>query len=139
MGIRRRRTRQLSAPADGTVVWTLGYLEAAVRDAKKFLTDDQYAHAVQQFELLATERNPRLSEAQDIRPIGDFYELRDKGGILGKINLRAYFAVFDESHLIVVLGCYKKEDEGQVAEHIKVRIRNRLRVAKRALSSEGGA
>lgn len=94
------------------------------------MSDDQYAHAVESFDQLACEQNPRLSATQDVRPIDDFFELRDKGGILGKINLRVYFAVFDEQKLLVVLGCRKKEEENQVPSFVVAKMRNRLRVAK---------
>lgn len=127
MEIRTRIARLESA--ESTSAWRLGYVDAAERDARKFLNDEQYAHAVQLFDDLAMETNPRHSTTQDIRPIENFFELRDKGGILGKINLRVYFAVFDNTHLILAVGAYKKEDDGQTPQHIKIRIRNRLRAA----------
>lgn len=113
-----------------TPQWELGYLEAAKRDAKRFLTEEQYTHAIQLFEDLAYESNPTKSETQDVCKIFEFYELRDKGGILGKINLRIYFTIFKERKLILVLATYKKEDDSQVPHHIVIRVRNRLRVIK---------
>ena len=136
MKIRKRRTRQLRDVEPAT--WGLAYLDGARADALKILNKDQYAHVVQQFDALAREENPRLSRTQDVRPIEAFYELRDKGGVLGKINLRVYFAVMDDPRLILVLGCYKKEDEGQVATHIKVKMRNRLRIAIERLAPGRG-
>ena len=65
----------------------------------------------------------------DVRPIEGFYELRDKGGVLGNINLRVYFAVVHEERLLLVLGCYMKEDEGRAPGYIKVRMKNLLRHA----------
>lgn len=125
------RTREAHAQVGKEAsVWLLGYVTTAQDDAKKFLTPEQYAHAVRQFDELAAEQNPRKSLTQDVRPIDEFYELREKGGILGRINLRAYFAVFDEARLILVLGCYKKEDDGQTPPFIKIKMRNRLRFAK---------
>jgi len=91
--IRTRSTR--TETAEQTATWQLAYIDAAERDARKFLNEDQYAHAVQLFDELSLESNPRCSTTQDVRPIDEFYELRDKGGILGRINLRVYFAVFD--------------------------------------------
>lgn len=81
------------------------HLDVAAKDARRFLDWDQYAHAIGLFDELATEENPRLSRTQDIRPIEGLYELRDKGGVLGRINLRVYFDVIDEGKLILVLGC----------------------------------
>jgi hypothetical protein len=121
-----------------TRTWRLGYVDAAEKDARKFLNEDQYAHAVQLFDELALEENPRLSRTQDVRPIDDFYELRDKGGVLGRINLRVYFAVFDEHCLILAVCAYKKEDEGQTPPHIIVKVRNRLRIAQKLIPGSIG-
>lgn len=131
MKIRTRTAKELepSRPA----LWKLAYLDAAASDARRFLTEDQYAHVVQQFDDLAASRDPRRSETQDVRPIDDWYELREKGGLLGKINVRVYFAVLDARNLLVILACYKKEDEGQTAKHIMIKVRNRLRQAKKIL------
>jgi hypothetical protein len=116
--------------------WELGYLEAAEKDARGFLTDEQYAHVVQLFDDLAYESEPAKSQTQDVHRVHEFYELRDKGGVLGKINVRVYFAVIDERKLILALATYKKEDEGQMPQHIVIRVRNRLRIALGALSEE---
>ena len=129
------KTRTLKTDlAHETPQWELGYLEAAERDAKRFLTEEQYVHAIQLFEDLAYESDPTKSETQDVRKIFEFYELRDKGGILGKINLRIYFTIIEEKKLILVLATYKKEDDGQVPPHIVIRVRNRLRVAKEEMA-----
>jgi hypothetical protein len=111
-------------------------LNVAESEAKKFLNADQYAHVLEQFDQLAFERNPRLSKTQDVRPIEEYYELRDKGGLLGRINLRVYFAVFDDRSVILVLGCYNKRDEDQTPQHIKIKMRNRLRVGRKLLGAE---
>ena len=93
-------------PDAGT--WTAQYLTVAAAEGHSFLNDAQYAHAVELVRQLAEEVNPRLSEALDVRPIDEFYELRDKGGVLGRINLRIYFAVFDDLRRIVVLGSIRR-------------------------------
>jgi hypothetical protein len=120
----------------GTAQWELGYLEAAEKDARRFLTEEQYAHAVQLFDELAYEADPTKSETQDVRKIQEFHELRDKGGVLGKINLRVYFVVVEDRRLILVLAAYKKEDEGQVPSHIVTRVRNRLQIAKSIMAKQ---
>lgn len=117
-----------------TSPWKLGYLDAVERDARKFLTSDQYAHVVGLFEQLAAESDPTKSKTQDVRKIEDFYELRDKGGILGKINVRVYFTVIENVRLILALHVCKKEAEGQTPSHVKLCVRNRLRVARRILA-----
>lgn len=85
---------------------------------------------------MAYESDPTKSATQDVRKIQEFHELRDKGGILGKIDLRVYFVVVEERRLILVLATYKKEDEDQVASHIVTRVRNRLRIAKDTMARQ---
>ena len=56
------KTRTLKTDlAHETPQWELGYLEAAERDAKRFLTEEQYVHAIQLFEDLAYESDPTKS------------------------------------------------------------------------------
>ena len=123
----------LGPPQSAPLVWSVGYLDVANKDAGRILNEDQHAHMRQQVRDLATHRNPRISETQNVAPIDRFYELRDKGGVLGKISVRVFFAVFDEEKLIVVLGCHKKENEGQTPRHIVVKMRNRMRQTQKAL------
>ena len=115
-------------------IWELGYLEVAETEGRKILNEEQYAHVVQLFEDLAYERDPTNSETQDVRKIDEFFELRDKGGILGNINLRIYFTLFTERKMIFILKAYKKEDDDQAPQYIVIGVRNRLRVAKEKLA-----
>ena len=128
------RTRTAKPPDGATALWELAYLDAANSDARKILDEDQYAHVIGLFDLLAAEENPRLPRTVDVRSIDAFYELRDKGGILGRLNIRVYFAVFDRQRLILVLGCMKKEQEKKTPPYVITTMRNRLRHAKGALS-----
>ena len=128
-------TRPLPTAAT-PALWRVGYLEVANRDARKFLDEDQMCHLRQQILDLASHANPRESETQDVLPIDQFYELRDKGGILGRINARVFFAILAEYRLIVVLACHKKESEGKTPNYVIVRTRNRLREAMKALKSQ---
>ena len=118
--------------------WELGYLEVTVKEGKKLLTEAQYAHVVQLFEELAYESDPTKSKTQDVRNIQEFYELRDKGGVLGNINLRVYFSILTEKkrNMILVLAVDKKEDEAQAPQHIITRVRHRLRIAKEIIERE---
>ncbi len=118
-------------------LWSMAYLRAAAKEGHGFLTDLQYDHAVDQFEELAFEEDPSHPKvAIDIRPHGDFFELRDKGGVLRKINLRCYFILLDKpTKTIVVLGAYKKEDEAQTPQHIVLKMKNRARYVRTQLQS----
>jgi hypothetical protein len=102
-------------------------LTTARDEAMSILDESQYHHIASQFKLMATEGSPTSSELVDVKPIEDYYELRDKGGPLGKLNIRAFFTL-DQSHRrIVVLGLIKKENDGptHLGDKIRIRIRKR--------------
>lgn len=103
------------------------YLSVAREEAEGFLNGEQYAHAVDLVRALASEADPTHPVTVTVEAVEDFYELKDKGGILGKINLRIYFMASSKDRAIVVLGAIKKETEGQTPMWVKIRIRNRLR------------
>jgi hypothetical protein len=67
-------------------LWNVLILDQAYQAAREFLDEDQYAHMANQFRELAKHEDPTHSSTLDLRPIEDFYELRDKGGILKKLN-----------------------------------------------------
>ena len=125
----RKRTRTEAA------LWNLAYLEVSEQEARKRLGEDQYSHLVQQFEMLAEMQQPLRSPMHDIRPIDQFYELREKGGLFGKLNVRVFF--FVHKITICVLGFYKKKEEGQTPPYIVAKMRNRMRCAKGALEGNG--
>ena len=119
-----------------TPKWTLAYLDIVETEARKFLTDNQYTHVVGLFDELAYEPEPWRSQTQNVEKIEDFYELKEKGGVLGKINVRVYFAIIDKRKLIMALAAYKKEAEGQTPTHMIIRVRNRLRQAMKLLQQQ---
>jgi hypothetical protein len=108
-------------------VWSVSYLTVAREEAMGFLNDEQYAHAVDLVRALASEVDPSHPLTVTVEAIEDFFELKDKGGILGRINLRIYFEIGREAKVIVILAAMKKEAEGQTPMWMKVRVRNRLR------------
>src|SRR5437870_6178531 len=110
--------------------WTPAYLKQSCKEAKAFLTDQQYEYAVEQVLLLCEESDPSHSVLLDVEPIDEFHELRDKGGVLGKINLRVYFWIDTRHRMIVVLGVYKKEQEGKTPVRIVKRMKWRKRRAE---------
>ncbi|MBI1901279.1 MAG: hypothetical protein HYS13_09230 [Planctomycetia bacterium] len=108
--------------------WNVGILDLAFDEVRRFLTEDQYDHIAAQFKELARENDPSHSETASIDKIEDFYELRDKGGVLGKINVRVFFGLDKGS--IIVLGGIKKESEGQTPAGTKITMRRRWRKYK---------
>lgn len=109
-------------------LWTVLIDDHSFEEAQDFLTEDQYDHVALQVKELARSVNPRVSETIDIDQVEEFYELRDKGGVLGKINVRVYFCVDDKRKRIVCLSTWNKRKEGQTPDHIKIRVRRRMRI-----------
>jgi len=73
------------------------------------------------------ETDPTHSAVIDVKAIVDYYEIRDKGGVLGKSNVRVFFFVRKEPRETVVLGATKKEKEGQTPLGTKILMGNRKR------------
>lgn len=117
-------------------VWNSYYLDVAAAEGHKILTDEQYEHVVQQVRELAAETDPTHSQLSDVRSLGEFHELRDKGGLLGRINIRVFFWLDRKHRALVVLGVFKKENEDQTPRNIVLRIQNRLRVARQFMEGE---
>ena len=88
----RKKTRdKRTTKADLIPQWIVVILGVAKREGHQILTDVQYDH-----EVSVLKRLTNFSDAEEIadlkiEKIGSFYELKDKGGPLGKINLRLYF------------------------------------------------
>jgi phage-related protein len=111
--------------------WNVLILDRAYQEAMSFLTEDQYQHLAMQFKELARESDPSHSQVADVKSIEDFFELRDKGGILGKINVRVFFGLETSRKNLFVLGCFKKETNGRTPAGVRIRIRNRWRNLRR--------
>ena len=108
--------------------WNVAILDLAHREAIAFLSDDQYSHLSHQVRELATLKEPTQSPTVDVRPIEDFHEIRDKGGILGRVNVRVFFFVHHEARTIVVLGTIKKQNDGPTPDGDRIRMKRRKRL-----------
>lgn len=112
--------------------WTVVILDVAYREARRTLTNEaQYEHMALQVKELAREDEPARSRVVSIDKVEDFYELRDKGGVLGGINVRLFFGLDDSERSIVVLGLIKKQNDGPTPLGDKVRMRRRWRKYKK--------
>ena len=111
--------------------WTVLVLEVAHKEAKGFLNEDQYEHLVMQLRDLAREADPTHSRTQSIDAVEDYHELRDKGGILGGMNVRVFFMLDKNQSSLVVLGAIKKQNDGPTLNREKIRIRHRMRKYQR--------
>jgi len=110
--------------------WTPAYLRKAADEARAILNDVQYAYVVQQILLLCEEEDPSHPVLLDVDAIEDFYELRDKGGVLGRINLRVYFWISRPRRMVVVLGVWKKEADGKTPVWMVRRMVGRRRIVE---------
>ncbi len=110
--------------------WSVWILNVAFDEAMGFLSPVQYEHMAIQFRELALQEDPTHSDTISVRSMSpeDYDELRDKGGVLGKINTRVFFGVDKGSRAIVVLGSIKKQNDGATPKGDIIRIRRRWRM-----------
>ncbi len=102
-------------------------LRTAIKEAKSIVRSlGAYAHCVGVVQRLVDIYDPALVTDLDIKPIGDFHELRLKGHLLGRTNLRIYFAVRPALNEVVVLKAYKKEDDHRTPQHVLEVLEDRL-------------
>jgi len=107
--------------------WGVDVLDQSHSEAMAFLDEAQYSHIAAQVRELAMEDEPTLSQTVDVRPIDTFFELRDKGGILKKINVRVFFCLCRTPRKLVVLGAINKKNDGKTPDYIRVLMRYRMR------------
>ncbi len=94
-------------------------LEAAKKDAQAFLNDAQYLHVVGLVKRLASFGNRReLADLRLEKIKSEIWELKDKGGILGKINVRVFFAALPERKQM--LSCDERSDAGTQQRDVAV-------------------
>lgn len=101
-------------------------LPHAVREAKEILNNGQYFHVVEVVKRLVHFGDEVELWDLRIEAIDDFYELKLKGGMVGKVNLRVYFADLSSQNEIVVLKTYKKEVEDKTPRHVVITLEDRL-------------
>ena len=106
-------------------LWHVLYHNSAHKEARKVLDDAQYLHVKHQIKELACSKEPVKCLTCDVRSIDSYFELRDKGAVLGKINLRVYFCTMEDN--IFILGVYKKENEGSLRVSLVRKYRRRMR------------
>jgi mRNA-degrading endonuclease RelE of RelBE toxin-antitoxin system len=108
--------------------WTVEFLTIAENEALKILTRQcQYEHVKDQIRELARHEDPKHSQTLRLQQVGDVWELKEKGGPLGKINLRVFYHVEQETRTIVLLGHYKKQNDGPTPPPVKRAMARRKR------------
>jgi hypothetical protein len=116
--------------------WNVAILSQVRDEARAFLNEDQYSHVARQVRELAGQEDPSRSATIDIRPVGDMYELRDKGGILGKINVRVFYYVSATPRTIVILGAIHKQNDGPTPLGDRRRMERRMRIHRQSSRSQ---
>ncbi len=127
---RRRILKTAAKEGDGPppgYQWSIEIFNAAIKEGKTLLNSDQMLHIKQQLRELAQHVEPARSDTLSIDKIESFYELRDKGGILGNMNVRVFFGVDKPRRCLIVLGVVKKENNEPTPNGDKIRMRRRWR------------
>jgi hypothetical protein len=107
--------------------WGVDILDEGFHEVRKFVNVCQYWHLALQFKELAHEIDPSHPQTASVDSVEDFYELRDKGGVLGGMNVRIFFLLDKQKSSIVVLGGIKKQNDGPTPLGAKIRMRRRAR------------
>ena len=105
---------------------TVVVLALAKDEGAEILTEFQYWLTVGIVQRLCEFGDKKATADLRISPLGDFWELKLKGGYLKKINLRIYFAHVPEQRETVILKTYKKEEDRQVSPHVIITLEDRL-------------
>ena len=108
-------------------LWGVEFLDIARDEAMGFLSEPQYQHLVDQMRSLASEDDPTHPKTVSVDAIEDFHEMREKGGPLGKLNVRVFFLLQKERRMIVVIGAIKKENDGPTPTGDRYRMKRRKR------------
>lgn len=111
--------------------WSVGVVDFIFEEAIKTLRENGYMQLAQYVRELAMQPDPTHSATVDVRPIEDFFEIRDKGYPYGGANVRLFFTVDHQERIIVPLGVIKKQNDGPTPEPDKARMRLRLRRYRR--------
>jgi hypothetical protein len=108
--------------------WAVKILDIAHDEARQFPNDDQYGHMASQVRQLAREPDPTHSPTQSVDAIEDYHELRDKGGVLGGMNVRVFFFLDKPRSSLVALGAIRKQNDGPTPKGDKIRMGRRKRL-----------
>jgi mRNA-degrading endonuclease RelE of RelBE toxin-antitoxin system len=122
----KTRVRRGGGPPPG-YEWNVEILAQVRDESRDFLSEDQYAHLSRQVRELARHRDPTHSDTLDLRPVGNVFELRDKGGILRRLNVRVFYVVRPDHRTIVILGAFSKQNDGRTPRGDLWRMERRMR------------
>lgn len=109
--------------------WNAWILDIAFNEAMGFLKTEQYGHLRMQVQDLASEDSPSQSPTLSVEKMSgeQFYELRDKGGVLKNLNVRVFFGIDHDRRSIVILGTIHKKNDGPTPRGTIITMRRRWR------------
>lgn len=110
--------------------WSIGLLDFVYDEALKFLSEEQYRHLAGQVQELAAQPDATHSTTVRVQKIEDFYEIKDRGGILRNLNVRVFFGIDDTARGIIILGAIQKQNNGPTPAGDRIRMRRRWRKYK---------
>lgn len=108
-------------------LWNVGILDIAFEQVRPILTESQYDHMAAQVKELARELDPTHPATVSVDAVESVFELRDKGGVLGKKNVRIFFGVDKAEKAIIILGGIKKENDGPTPSGTRIAMGRRWR------------
>ena len=126
MGRKKKTQAAVENQSDKTVDWhRVVVVGMAAKEGWDELTPGQYLHLKDLVKQLVGFGRQAYESNLTIAPFGDFWELKAKGGVLGRKNMRVYFKFDKGANDVVVLHTYKKEDDRQAPPHVQIRVKNR--------------
>ena len=110
--------------------WNAWYIESVHKETLVKFGELGRDAMVENVKLLAKTKEPQRSELVDVRDIQDFFEIRDKGSVYGKVNARLFFGLDKTRRVIVILGAAKKQNNGPTPIGDRKRMERRWRKYK---------
>ncbi len=110
--------------------WNVDILDQAFEEAMAILNEDQYGYIASQVRELARHEDPTHSLTLELRTIEDFQELREKWGILRRLNIRVFYFLRGSDRTIVIMGVIKKENNGPTPVGDRLRMKRRKRLCE---------
>ena len=107
--------------------WGVLVFREAYAESKQICSKIQRDHLRDVVKILASEKDPTHSVMVDVEKVEDFYEIRDKGGTLGQLNIRLFFHLDKKNKEIVIVRTIHKQNNGPTPKADKILIAYRIR------------
>jgi hypothetical protein len=111
--------------------WNVWIIDLAFDEAVKTVGEVGYAQEAMQIRELAMQETLEGCDTIDVKPVEDFFEVRDRGGPPGNANVRLFHGVDDAARAIIPLGVIKTQNDGKTPPGDLIRMRRRWRNSKK--------